>query len=729
MAEARYPAFGDYPANRGGSDNSRVDDGQTMTRDPRYDVLFEPVKIGPLTARNRFYQVPHCSGMGYRYPNAEAHMRGIKAEGGWAVISTQEAEIHPTSDLTPANEARLWDDDDIGALSLVADKIHAHGSLAAIQLVHNGLHVANRFSRMIPLAPSHVVGDGLDPVQARAMDKSDIADMRRWYRNAAIRAKQAGFDIIYVYSGHDMSVIQHFLSRRHNHRTDEYGGSFDNRLRLFREILGDVRDVVGDTCALAVRLAVDELLGPSGITCQGEGRDIIEALAEVPDLWDVNLSNWSNDSQTSRFSEEGFQEPYIRFVKSVTTKPVVGVGRYTSPDSMARVIKQGIMDFIGAARPSIADPFLPVKIEEGRIDDIRECIGCNICTSGDNTSVPMRCTQNPTVGEEWRKGWHPERIAAAETADAVLIVGGGPAGLEAARALAQRGLDVTLAEAGREWGGRVSRESRLPGLATWARVRDWRVGQLKTYQNAQMYLQSPLSADDILAYGIPNIAIATGSHWRSDGVGRTHCLPLDYLQAGATVSPDALLSDGVKAVSVDGPVVVFDDDCFYMGSVLAELLAASGRKVTFVTPEAQVSPWSNHTLEQARVQRRLIDLDVNIITAHCLSGRTDERLELACIYSGKPRSIDCAALIPVTARLPDESLWLDLTARRSEWADAGIQSVTRIGDCLAPGLIAAANYSGHQYAREFGTTWPTDAVPFLREDVAMIRSTVAVAGG
>ena len=350
-----------------------------MTRHHQYDVLFEQVKIGPVTARNRFYQVPHCSGMGYRYPNAEAYMRGIKAEGGWAVVSTQEAEVHPTSDLTPANEARIWDEHDMAALSLVAEKIHEHKSLAAIQLVHNGMHAANRFSRMIPLAPSHVMSDGPDPIQARGMDKSDIADMRRWYRNAAIRAKRAGFDIIYIYSGHDMSVIQHFLSRRHNHRIDEYGGSFENRMRLFREVLGDTRDAVGDTCAIAVRLAVDELLGPAGITCEGEGRDIIKSLAEVPDLWDVNLSDWSNDSQTSRFSEEGFQEPYIKFVKSVTTKPVVGVGRYTSPDSMVRVIRQGIMDFIGAARPSIADPFLPKKIEEGRIDDIRECIGCNIC--------------------------------------------------------------------------------------------------------------------------------------------------------------------------------------------------------------------------------------------------------------------------------------------------------------------------------------------------------------
>ncbi|MGH0218738.1 NAD(P)-binding protein [Sinorhizobium meliloti] len=691
-----------------------------MSRDSRFDILFEPVKIGPVTARNRFYQVPHCSGMGYRYPNAEAHLRGMKAEGGWAVVSTQEAEIHPTSDLTPANEARLWDDGDLPALSAVTERIHAHDSLAAIQLVHNGLHVANRFSRMIPLAPSHAVSDSLDPVQARAMDKADITDMRRWYRNAALRAKKAGFDIVYLYAGHDMSVLQHFLSRRHNDRSDEYGGSFENRLRLFREILDDVREAIGDTCALAVRLAVDELMGPSGITCEGEGKDIISALGELPDLWDVNLSEWSNDSQTARFSEEGYQEPYIRFVKSVTTKPVVGVGRYTSPDSMVRVVKQGILDFIGAARPSIADPFLPKKIEEGRIDDIRECIGCNICTSGDNTNVPMRCTQNPTVGEEWRKGWHPETIARSEAPEPALIIGGGPAGLEAARALAQRGVDVMLAEGGGEWGGRVARECRLPGLATWGRVRDWRIGQLSTCVNAELYLHSPLSAADILQYGVPHVAIATGASWRTDGVGRSHRVPLDFLSAGTLISPDAILSEGAEAVPSDGPVVVFDDDCFYMGSVLAELLARRGCTVTFVTPESQVSPWSRNTLEQARIQKRLIDLGVEIVTAMALAGRTKDQLELSCVYSGRIRPVDCATLVPVTARLPDETLWLELKAREAEWADAGIKTITRLGDCLAPGLIAAAVYSGHQYARTYQEQIDKDRVPFMREDIARL---------
>ncbi|MQX41735.1 NAD(P)-binding protein [Sinorhizobium meliloti] len=691
-----------------------------MSRDSRFDILFEPVKIGPVTARNRFYQVPHCSGMGYRYPNAEAHLRGMKAEGGWAVVSTQEAEIHPTSDLTPANEARLWDDGDLPALSAVTERIHAHGSLAAIQLVHNGPHVANRFSRMIPLAPSHAVSDSLDPVQARAMDNADITDMRRWYRNAALRAKKAGFDIVYLYAGHDMSVLQHFLSRRHNDRSDEYGGSFENRLRLFREILDDVREAIGDTCALAVRLAVDELMGPSGITCEGEGKDIISALGELPDLWDVNLSDWSNDSQTARFSEEGYQEPYIRFVKSVTTKPVVGVGRYTSPDSMVRVVKQGILDFIGAARPSIADPFLPKKIEEGRIDDIRECIGCNICTSGDNTNVPMRCTQNPTVGEEWRKGWHPETIARSEAPEPALIIGGGPAGLEAARALAQRGVDVMLAEGGGEWGGRVARECRLPGLATWGRVRDWRIGQLSTCVNVELYLHSPLSAADILQYGVPHVAIATGASWRTDGVGRSHRVPLDFLSAGTLISPDAILSEGAEAVPSDGPVVVFDDDCFYMGSVLAELLARRGRTVTFVTPESQVSPWSRNTLEQARIQKRLIGLGVEIVTAMALAGRTKDQLELSCVYSGRIRPVDCATLVPVTARLPDETLWLELKAREAEWADAGIKTITRLGDCLAPGLIAAAVYSGHQYARTYQEQVDKDRVPFMREDIARL---------
>lgn len=668
-------------------------------RDPRHDCLFEPVKIGPVTTRNRFYQVPHCTGMGHRYPQAEARLRGIKAEGGWGVVSTQETEIHPSSDLTPANEARLWGPEDIPALRLVTEAIHEHRSLAAIQLVHNGLHTSNRFSRIAPIAPSAAAVDGDDPVQARAMSKSDITAFRRWHVAAARRAKEAGFDIIYAYAGHEMTLLHHFLLARHNHRTDEYGGSLENRMRLFREVIEDTKEAVGDTCAVAVRLAVDELRGTEGMQHDAEARDVIEALAELPDLWDVNLSDWSNDSQSARFSEEGFQEQYTSFVKSVTTKPVVGVGRYTSPDTMARLIRKGQLDLIGAARPSIADPFLPNKIESGDFEAIRECIGCNICVMGDNTSSPLRCTQNPTMGEEWRRGWHPEFVPALIAPEPYLIVGGGPAGLEAARTLVQRGATVTLAEASLVWGGRVTEEAALPGLATWGRVRDWRLWQLQQAPNAELYLESPLCAADLLDYGIPNIALATGATWRADGVGRVQRTSMNFLNPSRVLTPDDLMKKGVAAVTHEGPVVIYDDDRFYMASVLAELLSNADRDVIFVTPSPIVSPWSEHTLEQVRIQKRLIYKGVTIKLLSTLTGMSQDTVTLSDVYGGNDQQIACGTLVLVTARTPNDQIWNEMQAMKGQWADAGVESVTRIGDCHAPSLIAMAVQSGHAYAR------------------------------
>jgi dimethylamine/trimethylamine dehydrogenase len=686
-------------------------------REPHYDILFEPVKIGPVTARNRFYQVPHCCGMGHRHPSSMAAMRGVKAEGGWAVVCTEETEIHHSAEITPYAEGRIWDAQDLPALVRMTEAVHAHGSLAGIELCHNGLHAPNHFSREVPLAPSHAVIDQPDPVQARAMDKTDIANLRRWHRQAALRAKQAGFDIVYVYAGHDMTLLQHFLSRRHNHRCDEYGGSLENRVRLVREILQDTHEAVGDRCAVAFRLAVDELLGEAGLSAKGEGHDIVAMLAELPDLWDVNVSGWPNDSQTARFSQEGYQEPYIAFVKQLTSKPVVGVGRYTSPDAMVRVIRQGIMDMIGSARASIADPFLPKKIEDGRIDDIRECIGCNICAAGDNFSAPIRCTQNPTMGEEWRRDWHPESIPPLGRPGQVLVIGGGPAGLEAARALGQRGAEVTVAEASQEWGGRSASESRLPGLASWGRVRDWRMGQLAPMTNVAMYLASAMTADDVLEAGTPDVVLATGSRWRADAVGRTHRTGLAGLDAGPVLTPEHFLfGEGVGALA-SGPAIVFDDDGYYMGAILAEFMARAGHAAVYVTPHAEVSRWTQHTMEQPRIQARLIELGVAIHPHRMLAGRTHDGLELACVFTGRRETIPCATLVPVTSRLPEEDLWLALSARRGEWADAGIRSVTRIGDCLGPGTIAAAVHSGHRYAREFGGTIDLDFAPFRRERI------------
>ena len=684
-----------------------------MRRDPRYDVLFEPVRIGPVVARNRFFQVPHCNGMGYRDPTALAAMRAVKAEGGWAVVCTEEVEIHPSAEITPFIELRLWDDRDIPAVARIAEAVHAHGALAGIELCDNGLNAPNHYSRMVPRGPSSlpIITFTADPVQARAMDKQDIADLRRRHRRAVRRAIEAGFDLVYVYAAHNLGILEHFLSRRYNHRSDEYGGSLENRVRLLREVIEDAKEEAGDAAAIAVRLSVGQFLGEGELTRE-EVEGVVEMLAELPDLWDFCLAGWEMDSRTSRFAEEGAQEEYLRGLRQRTTRPVVGVGRYTSPDAMVRLVREGLVDCIGAARPSIADPFLPRKIEEGRIEEIRECIGCNICVSGDFTMAPIRCTQNAAMGEEWRRGWHPERIRPKQSEARVLVVGAGPAGLECALWLGRRGHSVTLAEAGRDLGGRVLRESRLPGLSAWIRVRDWREGRLAQMPEVEIFRESRLEAGDALEFGAAHVVLATGSRWRRDGVARFHTLPIPIEEAAGILTPDDLM-EGKRPEG--GPVLLYDDDHFYMGGVLAELLVREGFQVALVTPANEVSSWTRNTLEQHAIQARLLELGVELVTGRAVAAIAAEEVELVCIHTGRRSRREAASVVLVTARLPEDRLLRDLEARQAEWADRGVDTVTAIGDAEAPATIAHAVYAGRRFAEELGARMDRDAVPFRRE--------------
>ena len=658
--------------------------------DPRHAILFEPVRIGPVTAPNRFYQTPHATGLGWQRPQAGAALRGVKAEGGWGVVCTEYCSIHPSSDDSPHAFLTLWDDADIGPLAATAEAIHRHGALAGIELWHGGAHASNRMTRVPGLAPVATPAMFHLPVTARAMDRADIRAFRVWQRDAAIRAKRAGFDIVYVYAGHDYLPFQ-FLSGRSNTRGDEYGGPIENRARLLREMLEDTRDAVGDTCAVALRMAVDELHGARGITSEGEGREVVELLAELPDLWDVNVAGaLGNDSKSARFSPEGFQEQQVRFVKSVTSKPVVSVGRFTSPETMVSQIRRGVQDFIGAARPSIADPFLPAKIREGRADEIRECIGCNICRSANNEAVHLRCTQNPTIAEEWRKGWHPERVPAFHRRDKALVIGAGPAGLEAALTLGRRGLEVTLAEASGVLGGRVSREMTLPGLATWGRVRDWRVHMLGKLPNVAVFRGSRMAADDVAGFGADHVVLATGSRWRRDGVG---VLGVEGFAAVA-LTPDDIFA----GAAVSGPVVIYDDEHYFMGGALAERLAGEGHEVTLVTPQATASHWTAYTDEQGLVQARLLLAGVRLVLSAFVVGHGGGAVRTACAYTGRHGELPCGTLVLATGRLPDDGLWQALGGQ----AALGQASVARVGDCLAPSTIADAVYSGHAFARALG---------------------------
>ena len=410
---------------------------------------------------------------------------------------------------------------------------------------------------------------------------------------------------------------------------------------------------------------------------------------------------------SSRFVGEGALEDRVAYVRKLTGKPVVCVGRFTSPDAMLGQLKRGVADLIGAARPSIADPFLPNKIREGRIEDIRECIGCNICYAHDFRGAALRCTQNPTVGEEWRSGWHPERVNSG-AGDSVLIVGAGPAGLEAAHILGKRGYQVAIADAALEAGGRVTRESRLPGLAQWARVRDYRLGQIRRMPNVAMYLDSRMQAGEVQAFGADHVLIATGAQWRRDGIGRWHAQPVAPLDADRVYTPDDVLAGRMPA----GDVVIFDDDHYYLGPVLATKLASEGVRVRYVTTEGRAGAWSQYTQEQDRTQRALIEQGVEIEVNLTLVAFQGSTATLACIFTGRTRDVPASAVVLVTSRISNDSLYRDLVGDRADVPDgAGTQSgpasIRRIGDCLQPALIASAIYSGHRAARELGADAPS----------------------
>lgn len=667
-----------------------------MNNNP-YSQLFESVQIGPVVTKNRFYQVPHCCGMGHLRPRAHAAMRAVKAKGGWGVVSTEEAEIHPSSDLAPYAEQRVWDKKDIPALKLMTDAVHEHGALAAIELTHSGHNSTNLFSRIPAMSPNAQAVNFLYPKQARRMTKKDISDFRAWHRRAALNARDAGFDIVYVYAGHGMSVAQQFILPDMNNRTDEYGGSLENRLRLTRELLEETKEAIGDSCGIAFRFAVDELKGKDGMQFEEEGRAVVELLAEHPDLWDVNVSDWSNDSQTSRFqTEEAYQMPYVGFVKSITTKPVVGVGRLTSPDLMLKLVKQGTLDLIGAARPSIADPYLPNKIKEQKTDQIKECIGCNICVSSDNFSVPIRCTQNPTMGEEWRRGWDPENIKPNVTDQKVLVVGSGPSGLECTVQLARRGYQVTLAEAQNNLGGRVLFESSLKGLSNWKRVVDNRTHEILQKNNVEVYKDSRLTAELIGELGINNIFLATGSSWRKDGIGRSRRSPIQGLGGISVYSPEEVVQ---SIEDINGPLVVYDDEQGYLAGVIADHLSSEKVEIIFVTPASVVSPWTDSTLEQKRVQASLINSGVKIICNQSIKKIENKTAVLECVFSGSITKLPCESIVMVTERISDTALYDSLIQNNFDGKTS--YNIKIIGDAEAPGLIADAVYLGHLAAQNF----------------------------
>jgi len=299
------------------------------------------------------------------------------------------------------------------------------------------------------------------------------------------------------------------------------------------------------------------------------------------------------------------------------------------------------------------------------------------------------------------------------------VVGSGPAGLEAARALGVRGYDVVLAEAGRDLGGRVAREATLPGLAAWRRVVDHRVQAIAALPNVEVYRESEMSAADVAEFGFEHVVVATGAAWRADGVARWHTTPIPIAPGARVLTPDDVMA-GRRPMG--RRVVLYDDDHYYLGGVLAELLQAEGYAVHLVTPAPLASAWTANTLEVEKVQRRLLLAGVSILANHALTSVADGSVRVEHVFSQSDAELPADGVVLVTARLPHDALYLELLELLEHEATGELRSVKAIGDAWAPGTIAAAVWSGRRYAEEFDLDpRPNDRPAFRREVTEISR--------
>ena len=719
-----------------------------MARDPRFDILFSPLKIGPKTVRNRFYQTPHCNGAGTNSPGMNMAHRGIKAEGGWGVVNTEQCSIHPECDDTLRITARIWDQGDIRNLRPMVDHIHSHDSLAGCELFYGGAHAPGLETRTISRGPSQYNSDFATVpgcpgfTYNHAADKDELLRLQQQYVDAALRARDAGFDIVNVYGAHAYGPMQ-WLNPYYNRRTDEYGGSLENRARFWIETLEKIRRALDDKLALVTRCAVDTLRGDKGVELGEDGLKFIEMASPYLDMWDVTLGDiteWGEDAGPSRFYPIGHCNEWIRHIKQATNKPVVGVGRYYDPEKMLEVVNSGIIDIIGCARPSIADPFLPQKIDEGRIDDIRTCIGCNVCISRwEMGGVPFICTQNATAGEEYRRGWHPEKFEPAKSEHDVLVVGAGPSGSECARVLMERGYTVHVVDTREKIGGYVNDVATLPGLGEWGYHRDYRETQLgklvKKNKNSLVAMgQKPMTADDVLEYGASRVVIATGAKWNTTGVNYATHKPIPGADASLPhcLTPEQVF-EGKKPVGKR--VMIINYDAYYMAPSLAEKFARAGHEVTVATV-CGLGAYMEFTLESANMHRLIHELGVTVLGETGCSKVEAGRVELFNIWgdgykrvyngTGKlPRSEnethswhECDTVILVTGRHSEDGLYRELKARKDEWSKNGITDVFVIGDAEAPRLMADATFDGHRLAREIEDEDPQHQKPYKREQRA-----------
>ncbi|WP_433872450.1 mycofactocin system FadH/OYE family oxidoreductase 2 [Saccharopolyspora sp. CA-218241] len=641
-----------------------------------YRHLFTPLRLGPVTARNRIVFSAHLTNYAEDgRPSAQhAAYYGARAAGGAGLVITEEHSTHPT-DWPYEKLIHGFDRAAIPGYRRITDAVHAHGVPVFAQLNHNGGQASSMYSRRPVWAPSPVP-DPLFREVPKAVDRAEIAEIVAGYATVAAHCAEGGFDGVELQCSHS-SIVRGFLSPATNLRTDDYGGPLANRARLLLEIIAAVRDVLGPERALGVRLCGDELI-EGGTTLDEAVRvaRLVEATGAV-DYLNTSVGVATSTLymiEASMAIPPGYALPIANALRRAVRLPVVGVGRIKDPAQAERALAEGHCDLVGVVRGQIADPDFAAKARSGHPGDIRTCLSCNQeCVGRMGLNRWLGCIENPRAGRE------ATPLPAPRRPKRVLVVGGGPAGLQAAATAAQRGHRVTLFERSATTGGQVAVAASVPSRAEFLDVtRNLRAECLR--RGVELRTGVEVAADDLRAAGPDAVVLATGARpqrpWWAGELARV-------------VDVRDVLEDRARPA---GAVLVVDELGFHQATSVAELLADRGCSVRISTPGMVVGQDLGVTLDLETFALRAHDKGITGGTDEVVLGAAADGdavvLDVLTHTTGAMRQVRFDWVVCATHQEPEDALWREL-------ADAPF-AVHRVGDCLTPRRAHAAVVEGER---------------------------------
>jgi len=658
-----------------------------------YPHLFSPLKIGPLTAPNRIVFGAHFTL--FSEPSATWGEPGFhgqrlgryladRARGGAGVIIVGQTQVHPTSAYQMPNNAAAWNEATIPHYQRVTSAIREHGTLPFLQLAHNGGVNFGAWSKLPAWAPSNVVNSTEAP---KVMERHEIREVVESFATSARHAAAGGFVGIEVHAAHGY-LIHEFLSPRSNRREDEYGGSLENRMRFAVEVLEAVRQSVPPAVAVGVRLVGDEE------AWDGSGIKADDAAVIATRLVALGLVDFVNVSVG--VSGIGMVRPMYaphllgvyaaKAVKeAVPSTPVFAVHRILTPEEAEGVVERGDADAVTLVRALIADPEWPTKARQGATSTIRKCTGCNQGCYGNITqSLPMTCVNNPAVGRDAELGLGTLQPAARRKQ--VVVVGGGPGGLEAAWVAAARGHRVTLLEKDVQLGGKIRLAQQLPGRAEIAEFADWRAGECER-RGVDIRLRCRAGVDDILALRPDAVIVATGGHATKMGTSKFFPMPIAGSQQDFVLDHEQAL---LAQRELRGTIVIFDLLGHIHAIGLGELLAANGADVTVATSLPMPMNLDRETMGYALPRAARAGVKWRPNTGVAMIG--DHSVTLVDVYSRQFETLPAIDTVVIcTNGLPNDELYFALQGK--------VDEVRRIGDAVAVRPVDRAIFDGHMAGR------------------------------